>query len=145
MGADAAATLIPGLTGAGAALRITRSAERAATLARNAERGAAREAKVAAQLKRENPGASVQNQQYLRDANGKIVKDPKTGEARRVDHAVIKDGKATTVETTSNTANKGAQSAKEDRIRDAGGTFVRDRETGKLCAVGGQSEIRRCD
>jgi hypothetical protein len=52
-------------------------------LARNAERGAALEAKMAEQLKRENPGASVQNQQYLRDAKGNIVKDPKTGEARR--------------------------------------------------------------
>jgi hypothetical protein len=133
---------VPFVTGLGAGVR---AAERAATLAENAKLGAAREAKMAEQLRRENPGASVQNQQYLRDAKGNIVKDPKTGEARRVDHAVIKDGKATTYETTSKTANKDAQAAKEDRIRDAGGTFVRDRGTGKPCAVSGASEIRRCE
>jgi RHS repeat-associated protein len=145
LGADAAATFIPGLTGAGAALRTARAADRAATLAKNARDGAAREAKVADQLRKENPGASVQNQQYLRDKNGNIVKDPRTGEGRRVDHAVIKDGQATTVETTSNSANKGAQADKEDRIRDAGGTYARDRNTGALCEVAGPSEMRRCN
>ena len=126
---------------AGTAVREARTAQ----VARNAESGAAREIKMTEQLKRENPGASVQNQQYLRDSKGNIVKDPKTGEARRVDHAVIADGKASTYETTSKTANKDAQAAKEDRIRDAGGTFVRDRQTGKLCTVVGPSELRRCE
>lgn len=144
LGADAAATFVPGLTGAGAALRTARAADRAATLARNAREGAAREAKVADQLRKENPGASVQNQQYLRDSKGNIVRDPNTGKARRVDHAVIKDGKASTVETTSTNANKAEQTGREQRIRDASGTFVRDRQTGDLCLVSGPSELRRC-
>lgn len=118
------------------------TAEKAAITVR-AEQGAAREAKVAEALKAENPGASVQNQQYLRTADGKIAKDPLTGQARRVDHAVIKDGKASTYETTSMKANKTAQSAKEQRIRQNGGTYVRDRNTGKLVPVDGQSQIRR--
>jgi hypothetical protein len=46
---------------------------------------------------------------------------------------VIQDGKAVrSVETTSMTADKAAQIAKENRIRESGGTFVRDKETGKL-------------
>jgi len=72
----------------------------------------------------------------LRNADGTIAKDPVTGEARRVDHVVIEDGKARyVVETTSKTADKEAQIRKEVRIRGNGGTYVRDRNTGKLVDV----------
>jgi RHS repeat-associated protein len=144
LGADVAGAVTPFATGGGIAVRAAaKGAERAAITVR-AEQGAAREAKVAAALKAENPSAKVQNQQYLRDANGKIVKDPITGEGRRVDHAVIKDGQAQTVETTSMNADKGAQLRKEERVRDAGGTYVRDRETRQVVPVCSVSEVRRC-
>jgi RHS repeat-associated protein len=112
---------------------------------KNARNGGRREKEVAAQLQVENPDAKVQNQTYLRDANGKIVKDPVTGEGRRVDHAVINGDTAETYETTSQTANKTAQTAKENRIREAGGVYVRDRQTKKVCKVPTGSKIRRCN
>ncbi len=76
----------------------------------------------------------MQSEQYLRNADGSIAKDPLTGKARRLDNAVInKDGTPEAiVETTSKTANKKAQIEKENRIREMGGTHVRDRNTGKL-------------
>lgn len=98
------------------------------TLEKNRTDGKSRESKTEKELKAENPDSKVQNERYLRDKDGKIVKDPKTGEGRRIDHAVIKDGKATKlVETTSKTAPKDNQVLKEKRIRDAGGTYIRDK------------------
>ena len=136
--AAAAVPFVPG--GAGTAIQTAR-AERMIT---NAASGARRERQVAAELRRENPHARVQNQSMLRDRNGKIVRDPQTGRGRRVDHAIIRDGRARTVETTSPTASKDAQQARERRILDAGGNHVRDRQTGRLCRVAGVSEVRRC-
>ncbi|MFC7670494.1 RHS repeat-associated core domain-containing protein [Hymenobacter humi] len=99
----------------------------------NAKAGALREKAAQTELEKANPGASVQRERFLRDSNGKIAKDPVSGEGRRIDHAVIKDGTVTDlVETTSLTAPKGAQAAKEARIREAGGTYIRDKETRKL-------------
>jgi RHS repeat-associated protein len=142
--ADVIGAAVPGATGLGAGVRaVSKGVERAAITIR-AEQGAAREAKVAEALRAENPGAKVQNQQYLRDESGKIVKDPITGEGRRVDHAVIKDGQATTVETTSLKADKNPQLRKEERIRNEGGTYVRDRDTKQLVPVCSVSEVRRC-
>jgi hypothetical protein len=113
------------------------------TITIRAEQGAAREAKVAEELKAKYPGAKVQNQECLRDADGRIVKDPLTKEARRVDDAVIEDGKAKTFETTSMDANKSGQLAKEQRVLNNWGTYVRDRETGELVPVQGVSEVVR--
>jgi len=80
---------------------------------------------------------AVQREQPLRTSDGKVAKDPVTGEGRRLDHAVIDGrggkGKAVeAVETTSKTADKTAQASKEARIRESGGTFVRDRRTKDL-------------
>lgn len=98
--------------------------------------GDAREAVELKDLQAKYPNTSVQRERYLRTADGKIARDPLTGEGRRIDFAVIENGKAEKmVETTSETANKIAQSAKEARIRDAGGTFIRDRATRKLIDV----------
>ncbi len=109
-------------------------------LKKNREDGRRREKEVSDELKAKHPDASVQNEQYLRDADGNIVKDNSiggTGEARRIDHVVIKDGKVIeTVETTSMTVDKSLQIAKEMRIRAAGGNFIRDRVTGKLIDLG---------
>jgi len=119
-----------------AANKVDKAVSTQKGIVKNKAAGDLREVKEVADLKVKHPGADVQNQQYLRDANGKILKDPVTGEARRLDHVVIKDGKALdVVETTSQTANKTAQIKKEERIRNAGGTFVRDRKTKKLVDV----------
>ena len=130
--ADSIATVVPGLPG-GAATGI--QAYRAA--------GVAREAAVASRLAEANPGSKVQGQRMLRTSDGKKAIDPVTKEGRVVDHAVIKDGQATTYETTSMTADKGAQMAKEGRIIDAGGSYIRDKETRQLVPVAGPSTVVR--
>jgi len=121
-------------------------AERAAQiLKKNVETGAQREAKTSAELAAENPGKVVQQERTLRDANGNKVIDPVTGEARRVDHAVIdRDANsAKTYETTGETVDKRWQQKKEEHIIEAGGKYIRDKETGNLVPVEGVSEVRR--
>ena len=114
----------------GQALKGMRTAEHAIEGYRVA--GKAREAVTETKLIVEHGKSAVQREQYLRDAAGNIMKGP-DGTARRIDHVVIENGMAVkSVETTSMTASKTAQQAKEQGIRDAGGTFVRDRTTGKL-------------
>ena len=72
----------------------------------------------------------------MRTRDGRIAIDPVTGEARRVDFAIIQQGQSRgVVEVTSKTAGKAGQLAKERRIRQAGGTFVRDRLTGELIDI----------
>ena len=111
---------------------------KALLVARNSFDGQAREVAERADLAARHPGATIQGQTYLRTSTGRIAKDPLTKEGRRVDFSVIKNGKVIDlVETTSTTANKSAQIAKETRIRGAGGTFIRDRSTGKLIDVTG--------
>ena len=92
--------------------------------------GLAREEEVSEELKEKYPpeeGYEIVSEAYLRDKDGKIVRDPETGEARRIDFVIVKDGKVVdSVEVTSKTADKTAQSAKETRIREAGGNYVRD-------------------
>ena len=115
----------------------------------NRRSGSAREGIVDGELVREyspENGYSIERECYLRDAEGHIVKDPKTGEARRIDFAVIKDGEVVkSVEVTSETAAKTAQMAKEDRIRDAGGKYIVDRSNGKIVpfAHGVETKIER--
>ena len=66
---------------------------------------------------------------YLRDQDGNIVKDPETGEARRIDFVVTKNGKVVdSIEVTSKSADKTEQIAKEQRIRENGGNYIRDSE-----------------
>ncbi len=110
----------------------------------NAANGDRREATRARQLKKNYPNDSVQAEQYLRDSNGRIVKDRVTGEGRRIDYAVI-DQNGSRVrrleEVTSPTASKVAQSLKEGRIRARGGTYIRDRRTGKLVKIGKRQRV----
>ncbi|MCF1492672.1 hypothetical protein GOZ83_06420 [Agrobacterium vitis] len=112
---------------------------------RNAIDGAARETVALAQLEKLNPGSRIFTQRYLRDANGKIVKDPVTGEGRRLDIVVVKGGKGTSYEITSQTAPKLLQLQKEGRILDAGGNYIRAPGTKELIPVEGLSKVMRLD
>lgn len=100
--------------------------------------GLAREKEVAEELEKKYPkerGYDIISEAYLRDKDGHIVRDPETGEARRVDFVVVKDGKVVdSVEVTSMTADKVAQNAKEKRIRDVGGNYIRD-DNGNLVEI----------
>jgi len=95
----------------------------------NKEEGLRREAEVKEELEKKYPeseGYEIVSEAYLRDSEGKIVRDPETGEARRIDFVVVKDGQVVdSIEVTSETADKTGQTAKEERIRDAGGNYIR--------------------
>jgi len=99
----------------------------------NKQARTAREVLVTKELQDLYPSASVQREMLLRTPDGAKAIDPLTETGRRIDQVVIQDGQALdSVETTSQTATKAAQIAKENRIRQQGGTFIRDRETGQL-------------
>lgn len=125
------------------------NAERIEQIGKNREDGANREELAHKELQREfleEEGYKIEREQYLRDEDGNIVKDPETGETRRIDFVVTKEGQVVkNVEVTSETAPKDAQIAKEDRIRNEGGNFVKDRDTGQLAEVpkDTQTEVRR--
>lgn len=112
--------------------------------------GLQREHKVEAELKKQyspEKGDSIVSEAYLRDKNGNIVIDPITVEARRIDFVVVKDGKVVdSIEVTSKTADKTNQVAKEQRIREAGGNYIRTSD-GKLIEVpsGVSTRIERRD
>lgn len=94
--------------------------------------GLEREHEVEKELEEQYPpeeGYSIISEAYLRDENGNIVKDPETGQARRIDFVVVKDGKVVdSVEVTSKTADKSEQTAKENRIRENGGNYIKDND-----------------
>ncbi len=114
----------------------------AARMASNAADGMRREATAVQAIAADNPSALVNTQTYLRDSSGNIAKDPVTGQGRRIDIAVAKNGSADTYEVTSSTATKAAQQQKEDRILQNGGTYVRDGRGKKapLVPVNGRSK-----
>lgn len=122
---------------------------RAEQLAENREKGALREDQVRDELDKLYPpeeGYQILEEQYLRDSDGNIVKDTETGEARRIDFVVTKDGEVVkSIEVTSETASKTEQLAKEDRIREDGGTYIRDKQTGELTQMPAsvETEVRR--
>lgn len=96
----------------------------------NKQDGLQREREVKRDLEKKYPpehGYMVLPEVYLRNENGNIVKDPKTGKARRIDFVVVKNGRViSSVEVTSKTADKQNQLAKENRIRENGGNYIRD-------------------
>ena len=112
---------------------------------RNSLEGERRELAYGPRLKVEHPNAQIQCQCYLRDANGKSVRDPDTNERRRVDFAAIENGKAQTYEVTSLNANKTKQRQKETRILDNGGIFIKDKKTGAMVRVNGISNLVRIE
>ncbi len=95
----------------------------------NKEEGLRREAEVKEKLEKKYPESEeyeIVSEAYLRDSDGKIVKDPETGAARRIDFVVVKDNQVVdSIEVTSETADKTGQIAKEERIREAGGNYIR--------------------
>jgi len=125
------------------------NAEKIEQIEKNREDGANREELAHEDLQREFPEEEwykMEREQYLRDKDGNIVRDPETGEARRIDFVVTKEGQVVkSVEVTSETAPKDAQIAKENRIRNEGGNFVKDRDTGQLVEIpkDTQTEVRR--
>lgn len=100
--------------------------------------GLQRERDVAQDLKKKYPsseGYSIISEAYLRGKDGRIIKDSVTGEARRIDFVVLKNGIGfDSIEVTSKTADKTLQIAKENRIRDVGGNYIRD-ENGTLVTI----------
>ncbi len=89
--------------------------------------GCERERIARDRLRQEHPNAIILGERDLRDSNGKRVKDTETKTGRRVDFVVIEDGKVVRViEVTSPTADKVAQFEKEGRIKEDGGTFIRE-------------------
>lgn len=100
--------------------------------------GANRQAVVQSELASRHPGATIQNEVYLRMADGRRAIDPLTGRARRIDSVVIQNGRVVdSVEVTSLTARKTEQIRREIRIRNNGGTFIRDRSSGQLIDMSG--------
>jgi YD repeat-containing protein len=105
-------------------------------ITRNQMAGASRQALVDRELALQYPNATVQSERYLRLENGERAIDPLSGTARRIDSVVVEKGAVLdSVETTSLTASKDAQILKEMRIRQSGGTFVRDKMTGQLVDI----------
>ena len=92
---------------------------------------------VLTDLQTKYPSATIQKEVYLRSADGRKAIDPlSNNEGRRIDFVVIENGKVIdSVEVTSMRANKLSQQAKEDNIRQNGGTFIKDRATGKLLDI----------
>lgn len=102
----------------------------------NQKAGRARERLVAAELRAQFTNASVQSERLLRDADGNKLIDKLSEEGRRIDLAVIENGKVLKlVEVTSLTANKTSQELKEDNIRINNDVFIRDRITRELINV----------
>lgn len=88
----------------------------------------------------EKKGYTIVPEAYLRNSDGYIVRDPLTDQGRRVDFAVVKNGKVVDmIEVTSPTADKTEQTAKENRIREIGGNYIRTSD-GTLAEI--PSEIR---
>ena len=95
----------------------------------NKKEGLRRESEVQSELQEKYPeskGYKIENERLLRDSNGKKAIDPETGTGRRIDFVVDKDGNIVdSIEVTSTTADKTAQIAKEIRIRENGGNYVK--------------------
>lgn len=95
----------------------------------NKEAGCRREGEIEQELDKmypESKGYDVISEAYLRNENGEIVQDPISGERRRIDFVVVKDNSVVdSIEVTSETADKTQQMAKEGRIREAGGNYIR--------------------
>lgn len=83
----------------------------------------------------EKDGYKIYSECPLRDSNGNLAKDEKTGEGRRLDFVVAKDGKIVNLfEVTSEKESKIEQMAKEYRIRESGGNYIRD-DNGNLLKI----------
>ena len=110
----------------------------------NKKDGDAREALHKKDLDAQYGADRILSQKHLRNKKGEIVSDPVTGESRKLDFVIKgagKNGGGHAQEVTSLTASKTAQRAKELRIRNSGGIYVRDGTS--LIKVDELSEIIR--
>lgn len=116
-----------------------------ANVVQNKLDGCRRENEVAQDLEKQYPekdGYQILRERVLCDKDGNPVIDEQTGQKRRVDFVVIKDGKvADMVEVTSKTAPKRDQLAKEYRIRDNGGNYIKD-YNGNICRIPSNVETK---
>jgi len=100
--------------------------------------GLRREREVMEDLKIEHPeseGNEILQERELLDKDGNKALDPETGTGRRIDFIVNKDSKVIrSIEVTSETADKTEQMAKEQRIREAGGNYIKGND-GNLLEV----------
>ena len=100
-----------------------------AKIVENKREGCKREQEVRKELDKRYPereGYKIVSERYLLDKNGNIARDPETLKARRIDFVVVKDDKVVDmIEVTSKTAPKIDQSAKELRIRENGGNYIK--------------------
>ena len=112
--------------------RSAESLDEMAQITKNKLEGTAREEKVLEDLVSKNGKDNVIREALLRDKDGIPIKDPVTGEARKIDFIVTKGKKIIeSIEVTSETASKTAQMAKENRILEEaakhGGAFIKDK------------------
>ena len=119
-------------------------AKKADQMKQNAADGKRREDERNAESVEKYGASNVLRQKTLRDKDGNKVVDPVTGEGRRVDEVVKQaDCKGKCTEVTGPNVDKDPQLAKEQRIRDAGGKYVRDKD-GTLIDTGPKtSELDR--
>lgn len=105
---------------------------------KNKKDGLRREKEVETELQTcytESEGYSIQKEKLLRNADGKKAIDPETGTGRRIYFVVDKDGNIVdSIEVTSKTVLKDNQMAKEARIRENGGNYIR-LDNGKLVGI----------
>lgn len=111
-------------------------------IVQNKQDGCRREEEVLSELREKyapDEGYNILRERDIVSIDGLPVKDPypmenKQPEGRRIDFVVIDKDKNVVdcLEVTSLTAPKGEQVAKEQRIRENGGHFVRDPDSGQL-------------
>ena len=108
-------------------------------VAQNREDGRLREEKYFKTLQKDFPaekGFSILRESYLRDANGNIAIDKESGEKRRLDFVVVKENQPfASFELTSLQVDKTLQIAKENRIREHGGNFIKDNESQAILEI----------
>ena len=108
--------------------------------------GLRREKEVENELREKHPesqGYKILPECYLRDCDGKIVKDFESHESRRIDFVVTRNGEVVdTIEVTSLSAPKEAQMSKEKNIRAIGGTYIRDPDTRQLMRISDDIKTR---
>lgn len=103
----------------------------------NKELGCKREEEVAKDLNKMYPEEEykILQERTLKNRQGESVKDA-DGSKRRVDFVIVKDKEVVDmVEVTSLTASKTDQMRKEYNIRDNGGNYIKDPDTGELYKI----------
>ena len=96
-------------------------------------------------IQKKHPNATIYSERYIRDVNGKSVKDSNSSR-RRLDFVAVEDGKVVGIyEVTSPTANKTSQVLKEAEIRANGGDYIKEPgRKGKLYDIS-DVETKRLD